>query len=71
MNLSVITTLVGKESLYFFTLSPKGYLLLEVHERALAESNLYFVQTTKVKLYISLRACKAFFINANFQSNHQ
>lgn len=40
-----------RESL-FFTFSARDYPLLEVHERSLAESNLYFMQTTKAKLYI-------------------
>lgn len=64
-----------KRESVFFTFSPKDYPLLEVHKRLLAESNLYFVQTTKAKLYISLRVCwmlcKGFFTNASFQSNHQ
>lgn len=63
-----------RESL-FFTFTPKDYPLLEGHERSLAESNLYFVQTTRAKLSIFLKACwmlcKGFFTNANFQSNHQ
>lgn len=40
-----------RESL-FFTFSARDYPFLEVHERSLAESNLYFMQTTKTKLYI-------------------
>jgi hypothetical protein len=40
------------ESLFFFYLFTKRLYTLEVHGRSQAESNLYFMETAKAKLYI-------------------